>query len=606
MKKKVVLCLSGGGFRATYFHLGVVRWMLETGLLDSTRAIYSVSGGSILASHLARNWTQITQAGADEPPKERLAAFDRIADELVKFGLSDVRGRVVRRWFIWTLTFGLIAYPFRKVRGLKGQLTRFRITGLLEREYARLLTRDWCFSDQTVADAPAFNLLATSLTTGELCVLSAEGVRRIASGSGESYLMEKRPPSAALMTAASSAFPPLFTPVELTSEFLGKESPEMMGTDPLQLTDGGVYDNIGLGVALRDAYAAGLADQVTFVVSDASAPFDWEEGVSFTDPLSRTVRTTDILMRRVAEFEEQTSIELAGKDVIRVSIDETSTGLSADGALPKPIQHALSNIRTDLDRFSRVEMGALATHGYTLAHSKMHSHVSGDGGRPWAPPATLASLKATRGPLLRHLDSAAKRKLFHFTLTDWTFYVCILYGAAILISMWLAGNALYFKRSDKESINASIRLNEDHIAKLQETNASLSNEVFSLRESLSAAQCQVRPAKDATPPPPAKVGRQQEVISITSNERPSGLGRSYSEPYELCSPVLKEGQRIVASEFRLEGDRACGAWSECKPTVTTPQRVCWQFRLQGHDEWFPPRPAFSSGVLTLTLETTTN
>jgi NTE family protein len=47
------LCLSGGGFRATLFHLGALRRLNETGVLAKLDTITSVSGGSIMAAALA-------------------------------------------------------------------------------------------------------------------------------------------------------------------------------------------------------------------------------------------------------------------------------------------------------------------------------------------------------------------------------------------------------------------------------------------------------------------------------------------------------------------------------------------------------------------------
>src|SRR5215212_7756481 len=47
------LCLSGGGFRATLFHLGALRRLNETGVLAKLDTISSVSGGSIMAAMLA-------------------------------------------------------------------------------------------------------------------------------------------------------------------------------------------------------------------------------------------------------------------------------------------------------------------------------------------------------------------------------------------------------------------------------------------------------------------------------------------------------------------------------------------------------------------------
>lgn len=52
-RKGLALCLSGGGFRAALFHLGALRRLNELGILSALDTITAVSGGSILAAHLA-------------------------------------------------------------------------------------------------------------------------------------------------------------------------------------------------------------------------------------------------------------------------------------------------------------------------------------------------------------------------------------------------------------------------------------------------------------------------------------------------------------------------------------------------------------------------
>ncbi len=47
---QIALCLSGGGFRASLFHLGVLRRLHECGLLKDVRVISAVSGGAITAA----------------------------------------------------------------------------------------------------------------------------------------------------------------------------------------------------------------------------------------------------------------------------------------------------------------------------------------------------------------------------------------------------------------------------------------------------------------------------------------------------------------------------------------------------------------------------
>jgi hypothetical protein len=95
------LTLSGGGFRATVYHLGVVRYLCEAGILARITHIASVSGGSILAGHLALRWTDYN---ATDPQ-----TFGRAANELLSFVGRDIRGSIFRTWSFVRLFPTLIA-----------------------------------------------------------------------------------------------------------------------------------------------------------------------------------------------------------------------------------------------------------------------------------------------------------------------------------------------------------------------------------------------------------------------------------------------------------------------------------------------------------------
>src|ERR1700761_7427310 len=56
----VVLCLSGGGYRAMVFHLGVLHRLNDGGYLPKLDRVSSVSGGSITAGVLGLNWKKLT------------------------------------------------------------------------------------------------------------------------------------------------------------------------------------------------------------------------------------------------------------------------------------------------------------------------------------------------------------------------------------------------------------------------------------------------------------------------------------------------------------------------------------------------------------------
>src|SRR5262249_43428424 len=70
-RKGIGLCLSGGGFRATLFHLGVLRRLNEMRVLSRSdfRTVASVSGGSIMAAQLATALTRIGVGPGREIPR---------------------------------------------------------------------------------------------------------------------------------------------------------------------------------------------------------------------------------------------------------------------------------------------------------------------------------------------------------------------------------------------------------------------------------------------------------------------------------------------------------------------------------------------------------
>src|SRR5258708_5029988 len=143
--KRFGLALSGGGFRATLYHLGLVRFLRDAGLLANVSHITAVSGGSIIAAHLGLNWGRYT--GSDPE-------FDAAASELLAFIRLDVRNRIVRRYGL-----GFFVRWLRRVMGRSNRrLTR---TGLLEYTYEKHLYGDTSLFQ--LPECPSVHLLATNL-----------------------------------------------------------------------------------------------------------------------------------------------------------------------------------------------------------------------------------------------------------------------------------------------------------------------------------------------------------------------------------------------------------------------------------------------------------
>src|SRR5262245_33398827 len=137
MPQRIGLALSGGGFRATLFHLGVVRLLNETRRLSQVKRIGAVSGGSILAAHLVLHWEQY--AGSKED-------FDKVAQELIQFVQKGIRGRVIRRWILARLCLAIPQLLLRRSR-------RWTRTNLLQKEYNRLY-KDKVLDDLRASDRP--------------------------------------------------------------------------------------------------------------------------------------------------------------------------------------------------------------------------------------------------------------------------------------------------------------------------------------------------------------------------------------------------------------------------------------------------------------------
>ena len=94
---------------------------------------------------------------------------------------------------------------------------------------------------------------------------------------------------------------------------------------------------------------------------------------------------------------------------------------------------------------------------------------------------------------------------------------------------------------------------------------------------------------------PTMIARQRV---FPSGPRLSGAGLNFSDWYSLCSE-LPPSARITNVTFSLSGDRRCDAWANCKESSRSENKVCYQFQMQGHNEWPAPGQASSEGILTV-------
>ena len=352
------LCLSGGGFRAAIFHLGAMHRLHAVGRLHTLDAISAVSGGSIAAAWLAARFI----AGRSDP-RERFADWCARIDFLVDVvePFRAVTARDLRTLpVLLTLPWNWL-WPSTRV-------------GLLQAGYAQV------FDGLELRDLPAhpqFVLCATDLTFG----VNWEFSRRRCGDFQAGYLRRHGKISLATAVAASSCFPPLFGPLRLpvrAEDFLRGRHRSAFGDhlrDRLELSDGGVYDNLATEPVIKRCRE--------ILVSDAGAPFAFEAGQHALRRLLRyasVVGNQAVTLRKRLFFGGLRSGEFEGAywnlaDRLDAGAAGYSLGLCAE---------AIARIRTDLDPFTGAEFDVLVNHGYFSCLDGMQpGGAAGDGAWPY-------------------------------------------------------------------------------------------------------------------------------------------------------------------------------------------------------------------------------
>jgi len=337
------LALSGGGFRATLFGLGSLWRLNEAGLLGRLDRISSVSGGSILAGLLAHRWRE-------------LDFFEGSACNF-KVELVDPLRALCER------TIDVSA-------GIKGVFNPFKSAG----EYLADCYDKYLFHGATTRDMPdparpgepRFVIYATNMQTGRSFRfrqdMLADWKLGVARGVGVPL---------AQAVAASSAFPPVFSPILVETDPAtwaeGEDIPQLNQLRRrIVLTDGGVYDNMGLETLV------GKVDLV--LVSDAGAPFEVELEPS-TTPLQMG-RVRDILIDQTRALRKRWLIDdfTAGRRQGAYWGLDTQIGDYADPlatAADNDITSALAKVPTRLAGFDELTEGRLINWGYALADAAL-------------------------------------------------------------------------------------------------------------------------------------------------------------------------------------------------------------------------------------------
>ena len=358
---RIGLALSGGGIRATVFHLGVLSRLARQSLLEDVAFLSTVSGGSLCAALVrscsGNSWPASDQYLEHTAPKARHLLTGR------SLARAGVRHMLL---FPWTMRRG-------RALALAGALgDRWSVAGLL--------------SD--LPDSPGWIINATCYQTGRNWRFMKKRMGDYVSG----HVAFPRLPVAQAV-AASAGFPGLVGSLRIdTADFewftFGAEHaprPHVPRFRTLALWDGGVYDNLGVEALFKPG--RGYRDGVDFlIVSDASAPLGTE-----TRTVRAPLRLLDVATDQVRGLRARSVVSHLQDNpgtgaYLRIGNTEERICREAgrpemverigDGSLSAAQVREAAQVGTTLRRFARREHDLLFAHGYQVADTTLSAYCS--------------------------------------------------------------------------------------------------------------------------------------------------------------------------------------------------------------------------------------
>jgi len=356
------------------FHVGALWRLQEFGYLNSTASaphagrygplarISSVSGGSITSAHVALRWPRL--ATDDASADVRSAAFAaEVVGPIRQFSTVNIAG----------LNFAAILKMIGAIV-LPGSVNSY-----VTRAYRRHLYGKASLQD--LPDVPRFVINASNLQSGALWRFSKPYIWDWRVGQIKNPTM-----ALARAVAASSAFPPPLSPARfsfLDSDYVTGTGG--VGHDDLQrppyttrvrLSDGGVYDNLGLETAWKHYQ--------TILVSDAGKPFQFEPK-PWSDWLSLALRVNGCMDNQVRSLRVRPLIAAfppgatgpSARNGCYWGIGTDISFYSCQGRLPCPVDKTakIAAVPTDLAKKSEATQEQLINWGYAVCDAAIRTYV---------------------------------------------------------------------------------------------------------------------------------------------------------------------------------------------------------------------------------------
>jgi NTE family protein len=342
----VALALSGGGYRAMMFHVGALCRLNEIGLLGKLTRISSVSGGSITAGLLGLMWDELKFDDG------RTALFDRFVARIRQMADTTVdAGAVIGGLFLPGDISQRVAKAYDKVL-FNGKMLRD-------------------LPDDAGGKAPRFVINATNVQSAALWRFS-----RPFMGDYRVGLVHEPDVKLCDAVAASSAFPPVLSPMVLpisqkVEATKGADLNRPPFTTQVVLSDGGVYDNLGLETVKRFK---------TLLVSDAGQKIAPEESPHH-DWARHSLRILDTVDNQVRSLRKRHLIDAYIRNDHTGTYWGIRTHFADYGLAEDPLKCArrnpgpLAEVPTRLAKMPRDVQDRLMNWGYAICDAALRAHI---------------------------------------------------------------------------------------------------------------------------------------------------------------------------------------------------------------------------------------
>ncbi len=352
---KIALAFSGGGVRATVFHLGVLARLARQNLLGDVETISSVSGGSLAAGLVFASNGNAWPTSA----------------QYLHHTVPQIHSLLTSCDLQWNYAVNSLLRPWRLLSG------RAAILG-------DAIERLWCI-DGRLADlpiAPRWIINATCYETGK----NWRFQRDLMGDYQTKYITDPDFPLSAAL-AASAAVPCLVGPLKLKShkyQWSEYRDNDWQAIPPkyrrLHLWDGGVYDNLGVESLFKPG--EGLRGDADFlIVSDASRPLsdDVDAGSLAPGFVKASMRLVDVATDQVRSLRARMLIDYFRQNpgsgaYLRMGRTTKQSDAYQLAPLTSDQVRQAAMFETTLRRLTHSEFSLLFRHGYEIANATLSSY----------------------------------------------------------------------------------------------------------------------------------------------------------------------------------------------------------------------------------------